>query len=92
MVYVFKNIMLWLWTFFYIFTNISTFFATFPHFYPLTYLIIKNPLIFVKGVGVDKNSLLATIIPNHKALISGTLKGALCLGKIDDKEFIAKYR
>ena len=35
---------------------------------------------------------ISTIIPNHKELAPGTLKGALRLGKINDKEFFAKYR
>jgi predicted RNA binding protein YcfA (HicA-like mRNA interferase family) len=41
----------------------------------------------VKLQKVIKNKTVTTIIPTHKELLPGTLKGALDLAEVEEKEF-----
>lgn len=36
---------------------------------------------------IIKNKTITTIVPLHKELVGGTLKGVLQLAEVDDKEF-----
>jgi len=52
--------------------------------------IISQKGSHIKLEKIEKSKIIITVVPNHKELAHGTLKGVLNLADVDEKEFRTK--